>query len=144
MRLIVPDASIAAKWFLPRANEPLVDEAFSLLQQYGHSQLDFIVPSVFWAELGNVFWKAARLGRWLPESAIAATRQIIDRDLRTIADGELLEDAIAIALTERRTIYDSLYVALATLYGAEMITGDERLANSLAARFPVKWLGMVV
>ena len=143
MKLIVPDASIAAKWFLPRANEPLVDEAFSLLQ-YGHSQLDFIVPSVFWAELGNVFWKAARLGRWLPESAIAATRQITDRDLRTIADGELLEDAIAIALTERRTVYDSLYVALATLYGAEMITGDERLANSLAARFPVKWLGMVV
>jgi predicted nucleic acid-binding protein len=25
--------------------------------------------------------------------------------------------------------------------GAELITADERLANALAARFPVKWLG---
>jgi predicted nucleic acid-binding protein len=38
-------------------------------------------------------------------------------------------------------VYDSLYVALATLTNSQLITADERLANSLAARFPVKWLG---
>lgn len=34
MRLLVLDASVAAKWFLPRADERLVEEAFDLLR--GH------------------------------------------------------------------------------------------------------------
>jgi predicted nucleic acid-binding protein len=41
-------------------------------------------------------------------------------------------------------VYDSLYVALAVYSNAQLITADERLANSLAARFPVKWLGAVL
>lgn len=69
---------------------------------------------------------------------------MLDRKLSTVADAELLADALTIALAAKRTVYDSLYVALAILYGAEMITADERLANSLAATLPVKWLGMVL
>ena len=40
-----------------------------------------------------------------------------------------------------RSVYDCLYVALAVQSKAEWITVDERLANALAARLPVKWLG---
>jgi predicted nucleic acid-binding protein len=40
-----------------------------------------------------------------------------------------------------RTVYDCLYVVLAVHSKAQLITADERLANSLAAHFPVKWLG---
>jgi predicted nucleic acid-binding protein len=32
-------------------------------------------------------------------------------------------------------------VALAVQFNVEMVTADERLANALAARLPVKWLG---
>jgi len=32
-------------------------------------------------------------------------------------------------------------VALAVREKVELITADERLANALAARFPVRWLG---
>ena len=44
-------------------------------------------------------------------------------------------------MATERSVYDCLYIALAIRYDAEMITADERLANSVAARLPVKWLG---
>jgi predicted nucleic acid-binding protein len=53
----------------------------------------------------------------------------------------LLPEAIEIAFAHDRSVYDCLYVALAIRYKIEMITADERLANALAARLPVKWLG---
>jgi predicted nucleic acid-binding protein len=144
LNLIVPDASVAAKWFLPRSDETLVREAIGVLRRYESGQIQLIVPSIFWAEIGNVFWKAVRLGRWPEEAALTAAREMVDRQFPTIADSELLIDAISIALHAGRTVYDSLYVALALPYNAEMVTADERLANSVAARFPVKWLGAML
>jgi predicted nucleic acid-binding protein len=56
---------------------------------------------------------------------------------------KLLSKAFEIATTYERTVYDSLYVALAVQTNSQLITADERLANSLATRFPVKWLGAI-
>ena len=47
----------------------------------------------------------------------------------------------SIAITFDRTVYDSLYVALAISHNTSLVTADERLANAVAARLPVKWLG---
>jgi predicted nucleic acid-binding protein len=54
---------------------------------------------------------------------------------------ELLDEALEIAFANDRSVYDCLYVALAIQFQVEMITADERLANALASRLPVKWLG---
>ena len=51
MNLIVPDASVAAKWFLPRSNETLVREAIGLLRSYESGRVHLIVPGIFWAEI---------------------------------------------------------------------------------------------
>jgi predicted nucleic acid-binding protein len=53
----------------------------------------------------------------------------------------LLDRAFHIATTFERTVYDSVYVALAVQTNSQLITADEKLANSLAAHFPLKWLG---
>jgi predicted nucleic acid-binding protein len=55
----------------------------------------------------------------------------------------LIDSAFQIATAFERTVYDCLYVALAVHSNAQLITADERLANSLAAQFPVKWLGAI-
>ena len=143
MNLLVLDANVAAKWFLPAKGETLTNEALDLFRQYARENVRFIVPDLFWAELANVFWKAARLGRFPKASAEAALASLAGRDLPTVPSLALLDSAFRIATAFDRTVYDSLYVALAVQSKAQLITADERLANSLAAHFPVKWLGAI-
>jgi len=81
--LIVPDASVAAKWFLPANGERLADEAFALLARYAKEEVQFIVPDLFWVEFANVIWKAVRLGRFPKVSAGAALVSLTQHDFPT-------------------------------------------------------------
>ena len=141
MTTVVLDATIAAKWFLPPGDEPFLDEALDLLDRYTKGDLRFIVPDLFWPEFGNILWKAMREGRCSRESAESALGEMRNRKLPTFSSLELLDNAFAIAAQFGRTVYDSVYVALAISSKAHMVTADERLANALAAYFPVNWLG---
>jgi predicted nucleic acid-binding protein len=139
--LLVIDASVAAKWLLPAAGEPWSDEALDLVVSYARGDVRLMVPDLFWAELANILWKAVRQGRLTrttAEAGLAATR---DRNLPTIPSLEVLDQAFAIAATFDRSVYDSLYVALAVEMKAQLITADQKLAHALAAHLPVKWLG---
>jgi predicted nucleic acid-binding protein len=52
----------------------------------------------------------------------------------------LIGDAMKIAVGLDRSVYDSVYLALAVASGRPLVTDDERLANAVAARLPVRWL----
>ena len=143
MTTYVIDASVAAKWFLPAPGETLTEEALDLLKRYAAGEVRFLVPDLFWAEFGNVLWKAARLKRMSQRSAQNALRAIWQRDFPTVPSHDLLEAAFTIASAFDRSVYDALYVALALQSKSQLVTADERLANALAAHLPVKWLGTV-
>jgi predicted nucleic acid-binding protein len=138
---LVLDASVAAKWAVPSAKEPLTLESLQLLKRYTAGELNFIVPDVFWTEVGNVLWKGVRQRRWSQAVAERAALDMRNRNFFTVSSLELLAEALEIAFATDRSVYDCLYVALAIQFQVEMITADERLANALAARLPVKWLG---
>jgi predicted nucleic acid-binding protein len=137
----VLDASVALKWALPPANEPLVTESLHLLRQYSKGEVDFLVPDIFWAEVGNVLWKGSRQRRWSRPTAERIASEMKAQNLPTIPSIALMADALKIALTYDHSVYDCFYVALAIQSKSEMITADERLANALAAYLPVRWLG---
>jgi predicted nucleic acid-binding protein len=141
MSLVVVDASVAAKWFLPAKGETLIEEAFRLLRQYTKGEVRLVVPDLFWAELGNLLGRAMRQGRYMKATAESALASLKDRKLPTVSTLALLDLALGIATAFDRTVYDSLYVALALHSKAQLVTADERLANALAAQLPVKWLG---
>lgn len=140
MTAVVLDASVAVKWAIP-AREPLVDESARLLKRYIATEIDFVVPDIFWGEVGNVLRKGARRGRWSQDDAETVAADMIARDFATVPTQALLPEALRIAFAYDRSVYDCLYVALAVQLRSELITADERLANALAARFPIKWLG---
>ena len=143
MNTLVLDASVAIKWAIPSAREPLTDESLRLLRRYVDSEIEFIVPDIFWAELGNVLWKGTRQRRWRQDEAEAVASDMRARDFATVSSITLLPEALRIAFAYDRSVYDCLYVALAVQSKTDLITADERMANALAARFPVKWLGAV-
>ena len=62
MTKLVMDVSVGVKWFL-LGNEPYKDEAINLLRQAAIAEVKFLVPDLFWAEIGNVLWKAVRKRR---------------------------------------------------------------------------------
>ena len=80
-------------------------------------------------------------GRWPAATAQNAFKLALERDFPSIPSTQLLEDALLIAVTFNRTVYDSIYVAAALLSKSTLVTADEKLANALASHFPVKWLG---
>ena len=143
MTFFVLDASVAAKWFLSPNDEEFTTEALALLRRFSQREALFIIPDLFWAEIGSVFRKAIRLGRFDQTSAQSAFIYLENCDLPTYSSAVLLHKAFEIAITYNRSVYDSLYVALAVQSRAPLVTADERLANSLAARFPIKWLGAI-
>ena len=143
MSLVVVDASVAAKWFLPENGEALVDQAAALLDIYDRKQVQFVVPDLFYVEIASAIWKAVRVGRVSRAFGDQALVLLTQREFATVPSLKLLDKAFQIAADHGRTVYDCLYVALAVQTNSQLITADERLANSLAARFPVKWLGAV-
>jgi predicted nucleic acid-binding protein len=137
----VIDASVAAKWFLPAAREPLAGEALGLLRRYADGEIQFRVPGLFWAECANVMWKAVRQRRWPRAAASQALAALAGQNLPTTPSRDLLEEAFRIAITFDRTVYDGLYLALALRLQAPLVTADEKLANAVSAHLPVRWLG---
>jgi predicted nucleic acid-binding protein len=139
----VVDASVAAKWFLPESGEAFVHQALALLDEYDRKEAQFVVPDFFYVEVANAIWKAVRIGRVPREFGDRALVLLTQREFPTVPSLKLVDKAFQIAADHRRTVYDSLYVALAVQAKTHLITADERLANALAAHFPVKWLGAI-
>jgi predicted nucleic acid-binding protein len=137
----VLDASVAAKWFLPGDQESLKAEALTVLQEYAAGRLRLVVPDLFWPEIGNILWKASRMGRMPKSSALQAIEILREQSIATYPSFPLFHNAFTIATSFDRSVYDSIYIALAVEMNATFLTADERLVNALASRFPVRWLG---
>src|ERR1700688_5209800 len=97
----------------------------------GKNEIQIIVHNLFWVEFASVLWKAIRRGNFPKASADAALASLKRFDFPTVPSLKLLDSAFQIATAFERTVYDSLYVALAVHSNAQLITADERLANSL-------------
>ena len=141
MTTFVLDANVAIKWSMPFTGEPLTDASVRLLTRYAQGEIDFMVPDIFWVEVGNVLWKGTRQRRWDRQQAETVEEDVRARDFQTVPSRLLLSEALRIACDYDRHLSDCFYVALAAESHADLVTADERLANAFAARFPVKWLG---
>lgn len=114
------DASVAAKWFVPEVH---TDAAVRLFEG-DHS---LAVPDLFLSEFGNIVWKKVRLGNITHDEGREILKAIKAVPLDVVSSVTLLDAAFEIAVGLGRTMYDSLYVALAVLKNCELVTADRTL-----------------
>ncbi|MGC2527178.1 MAG: type II toxin-antitoxin system VapC family toxin [Candidatus Acidiferrum sp.] len=139
----VVDASVAIKWLSPFRLEVLAPQARGLLDSWQQGAVELIAPDLIWLEIGNAHWKAVRQNRCTASDAQTSLAFLHGQELPTVPAEEFVDLALRIALRHSRTVYDSLYVALAVTLNSQLVTADEKLVNTLSSYFPVKWLGAI-
>ncbi len=124
MTHLVVDASIVTKWLLPELHS---DAARRVLTEGN----ELLAPDLLWAELGNVLWKRCRAGEIEIEEARDLLRDFKRLPVRTTPTFLLISAALDVAMRFNRTVYDSLYLALAMSRRCRLVTADHRLYDSL-------------
>ncbi|MCD4825003.1 MAG: type II toxin-antitoxin system VapC family toxin [Phycisphaerae bacterium] len=125
MKPVVVDASVAAKWFFPEEHS---EAALRLLD--GKHRL--LGPDLIHSEFGNITWKIHRRGLITADEAAEIVQQFLTLPLEIHGSESLMATAVELAMTTGRTVYDSMYVALAIDQEAIFVTADERLVNALS------------
>lgn len=121
MAVIVVDASVAVKWFLPTAgDEPHAEPALELLDGVRKGTHIFAAPPHWMAEVAGV------LVRLSPETieedmaSLYALRPVLVQDLA------VYETACRLAVQLKHHLFDTLYHAAALhISGATLVTADD-------------------
>jgi predicted nucleic acid-binding protein len=83
--------------------------------------------------VGNILWKRVRAGQMVEGEAQTVLTSLGALPLSVSPSWPLVLPALAIACQTQRTVYDSLYLALAVRESAVMVTADEKFYNALQA-----------
>jgi len=121
---VVVDASVAIKWFLPELHD---DAALRLLR----AEHRLVAPDLLFPEVGNVLWKRVRRREATAREAGAVLDALVAVPLEVHASQPMIPVAFEIACATGRTVYDSLYLALAVLRECAMVTADRKLHQAL-------------
>lgn len=124
MTRYVVDASVVIKWFLPEVHDL---EARRLL----HGGVELLVPDLAYCEVGTILWKRVRAGDLTASEAEAVIHTLGRLALIVSPSPPLILQALVIGCETQRTVYDSLYIALALRENALLVTADEKLYNAL-------------
>lgn len=122
---VVVDASVAVKWVIP---EVLSDRADAL-----RSRADrLLAPDFLLLEATNALWKKLIRREISAREAARALDLLLSSPLDLRPSAPLLSRALTLARRLGHPVYDCLYVALAQVEGAALVTADRRLLAATA------------
>jgi predicted nucleic acid-binding protein len=122
--VFVVDASVVVKWFVPEIHSDAARRLLVLPHEY-------VAPDLLFAETANTIWKKIRREELTAGEGQQLVADIGRIGLETVPCRALAEDTHALANATGRTVYDSMYVALAVRLNTRSITADERLEAAL-------------
>lgn len=121
--MLVVDASVAARWFVPALAWQNATEVLE-----GGERL--LGPELILVEVANTFWKAVNANYMTSREMVTALQMLpgFFAELRPLSD--LNTEAGELAVTLHHPVYDCCYLALARREAAPLVTADKRLAQA--------------
>jgi predicted nucleic acid-binding protein len=117
--LYIPDASVILKWVLDSPNEADKDAAFVLLNSWVAGECEFVLPSLWAYEVGNI------VGRNIPDKAADVMELLIDyRIPEAPVTPAIAARTLAMMSDCRVTFYDAVYHAIALERKGTLVTAD--------------------
>jgi predicted nucleic acid-binding protein len=126
MSRFVVDASVGVKWYLPEVHDAHAKRL--LIDNH-----ELLAPDLIFPEVGNIFWKRIRAGQMVEVEAQAALDSFCQLAIKITPTVSLISSALAVASRTQRTVYDSLYLALAIWEKTVVVTADEKFYNAVQA-----------
>ena len=127
------DACVAIKWYVPEA---LSDTALALAV----TEPRWIVPDLFYPEVGNVLWKKVNRHEIDEETARDIMASLLALGIEVYATKPLIDFAIGLACRFQCTVYDGLYLALAVEEESQLVTADREFYDAMSRTTLVKHL----
>ena len=122
-RLVI-DASVAAKWIKPEVHSARANQIL-------RGPYTLFAPDLLWPEVGNILWKSVQRNELSPVEAHEGLRTLFRYPITVISGQTVVTTALEIALRYRQTVYDALYVAVATTQNCRLVTADGPLRHGL-------------
>ncbi|HLD50558.1 MAG TPA: type II toxin-antitoxin system VapC family toxin [bacterium] len=132
MNTYIVDASVAVKWFIKEENQ---ESAIRLADRCEQNKIKLMVPDFFFVEIANVLWNKTVRNLLKVSEAMEMTDKLMKLALGRYSDYELSAVALENALQYGISVYDALYVSLAEIYMAPLVTADETLLKACKGRF---------
>ena len=134
MSIIVVDASVGVKWFIPEIHAA---EA----RQWRNGPDELHAPAFFFdLEIASVLWKKVGHAEITRADADLILSQLPILPLTWHPASPLLTLAFDLANRTHQTVYDCLYLALAVQLGGRLVTADQKFSNGLVA---TPWNGYI-
>ena len=125
---LVIDASVALKWLVDEVHR---DHAVAVLAR----KEPLLAPPHFRIELVSAVMKKIRAGDLQRATIAENLAAIANAPVREVSGRCLHASAMEIALRFYRSIYDSLYVALALQERCQLVTADRKLYDAVAPHY---------
>jgi predicted nucleic acid-binding protein len=131
--VIVVDASVISKWFLPEAG---TERALALLD----GPLELTAPAVIRLEVAGAITRRHRLGECADDEARFLCGKWSERlrqgAVTVLPDDGLFDRAIGLVVQLRHALADCLYLAAAELHHLPLVTADQTFQERAVAHYP--------
>ena len=124
----VLDTNVVGKWYLQRS-EAYVAQTTALLRRYQAGFLQLAIPTILRYELTNVLARGVRQQRLTAADAKSALAGFLFLALPEVSVHDRMDDALELALQERCSAFDALFLIVARDLNWPLVTGDRALSE---------------
>ncbi len=124
-KILVLDASVVIKWFSKEKNS---EKAIEIRDRFVDGDVLIVCPDLIIYEVSNALRYAKALDK---KDVKEAVESLYDLEIDIIVPTrDIIRKAIELAIDHDITVYDAVYVSLAELLDARLVTSDEKLIKA--------------